>query len=108
MLMGRLFYRPWELHRITWRDVQLAIRGYYEQNEFLFNMSETSTRLICMSGMNSKAATSACNKTYPKAAKRKPDINKGKDLIRRYREREALLSAKNKIDGRRSEDKNRS
>lgn len=54
--MGKLGYKPWELHRITFREVLLSIEGLNEQNKYYHDLVRKATSLICASGFNHKVA----------------------------------------------------
>lgn len=99
--MGKLGYKPWELHRITFREVVLAIDGFYEQNKYHHDLLQLSTRLICLSGYNAKVAIKEANRAWPIERKGKAKISeRALEQLRKLREVEATKSAKEKLDAR--------
>lgn len=103
MLLGQLGYKPWELHRITFREVHLAIQGLYEQNKYLHDLFYRSTMLICSSGFNAKYALSKISKVWPLPGKKAPVISeRAKEQLRQLREAEAWKSANKKLNAGRT------
>lgn len=105
MLLGKLGYKPWELHRITFKEVVLSIDGHHEQNKFFIDYLQLATRMVVLSGFNGRAASAAMNKAWPfERAKGGIQISeRAKAQLRQLRESEAKQRAKNKLDGRRNE-----
>lgn len=71
VLLGRIGFKPWELHRITYREAILAIKGLFEQNEFYSDLARTATSYICASGMNGAKVVKAIDKYWPTRGKKK-------------------------------------
>jgi hypothetical protein len=92
---------------ITFREALLAQKGLSEQNKYHHDLLQLSTRLIILSGFNAKAAVSAMNKVWPIGGKKsKSQISEAaRANLRRLKEAEAFASAKEKINGGRSQAK---
>jgi hypothetical protein len=59
-----LGYKPWELHRVTFREVLLAIEGLHEQNKFYHDLLGKGVSFICASGMYGKAVLKSFRKDW--------------------------------------------
>lgn len=101
-------YKPWDFHRITYREVLLAVEGLNEQNKFYHDLLRKATSLISASGFNHKVAASF-ERLWPGDQRKQGKISEAKlkelaelkaisdNQLRQLRKVEAQKSALEKI-----------
>lgn len=101
MLLGQLGYKPWDLHRITWREVVLSLDGLERKNEYTHDLLYRATMIITHSGMNAKAALTFMRKAWPLTGDKATKVSdRVRETLKRFQELDAKNNAKKKLDGR--------
>lgn len=80
---------------MTFREVNLAIKGHYEQGKFYHDLLRFATSLIVASGSNHKVAQ-RFTKLWP-SEKKSVDISRAKETLRKLAEIEAKKTAREKL-----------
>jgi hypothetical protein len=99
MLFGELFIRPWELAKMTFREVILAIDGLRNRDEMMEGWIRRATLIIASSSIGGKEISRRFDKLWP--TKRGPlkVEEKALEQLRKFRENAAMKRAKDKLDG---------
>lgn len=91
-------YKPWEFHRITFREVCLAIEGLNEQNNFYDGLLGKTAYYISASGFNGKIANEVRRHWLGEKRKATGKISeRALEQLRQLRVVEAQKSALEKI-----------
>lgn len=89
---------PWHFHRVTFREVLLAIEGLNEQNKFYHDLLRKATSFICAAGFNHKVA-GKFNSLWPSDDRKRTGkiSERALEQLRQLRKVEAQKSALEKI-----------
>lgn len=97
---GELGIRPWDLYRMTWREVVLSINGLRDRDKMLESWIRRSTFIIASTNFGGKGVAGKQESLWP-IDKDKPKVpERALEQLRKFREAEALKRAKNKLDAR--------
>lgn len=97
---GELGIRPWDLHRMTWREVVLSINGLRDRDKMLESWIRRSTFIIASTNFGGKSISGKIDKLWP-IENEKPKVpERALEQLRKFREAEALKRAKIKLDAR--------
>ncbi len=88
---------------MTYRQIFLAVQGLRERDQAQESIYRRMTMLIAASGFNGKQVVKNFKKSWPMDTDlSSADIlSRGKDIIRKSREYDALNKAKDKVSARR-------
>jgi hypothetical protein len=100
-MYGELNIKPWELHRMTLRDVLLAIDGLREKDLYNQALIRRAT-LIIASALGGKRTAGAINRLWPmpKAEGERTLQDRAKEVLTRFKEVDDKKKVKNIIDAR--------
>jgi hypothetical protein len=85
-MYGELYIKPWELHRMTFRDIMLSLDGLREKDLFNQSLIRRST-LIISSALGGKKVAQSIEKIWPLGESKKGEwLQKAKDLLKKASE----------------------
>jgi tRNA splicing ligase len=103
-MYGELYAKPWELHRMTFKDVMIAIAGLNNEKDRQYDLLYRSTAVITSSGFNAKEALKIIKKALPalkKEVSKEDLISEARKVLERNRKADDELKVKKILDGRR-------
>lgn len=87
---------------MTFREVTLAITGLRDRDEMFESMFRGMTTIIASTNFGGKGVAGRMKKMWPMKRDALNVSGRNMDVLKKFREGDAKLIAKNKIDGRRS------
>lgn len=106
-MYGELGFKPWDLHRMTFRDVVNAITGLRDNQEVQQGWIRRATAIIsehAVAPYKKKGDKPIdMDKWWPvKATKKVPGEDRARQTLAKFREVDAKKRANEKLNGRRS------
>lgn len=104
-MYGELLVKPWELNRMTYREIVLSIQGLRDKNENESAMFRLMTTIIASTNFGGSKIVPKIKKMWqlPGDAINKSAVaERALDTLKKFREREAINKAKQKLDAGRT------
>ena len=99
-MYGELNIKPWELYRMTFRDVLLAIDGIREKDLYNQALLRRAT-LIIASALGGKRTAGAINRLWPMPGQdEKSMVKMAIERLKVQKEKDEKLKIKHILDGR--------
>jgi hypothetical protein len=103
-MYGELYIKPWELHRMTFRDILLSLDGLREKDLFNQSLIRRST-LIISSALGGKKVAQSIEKIWPLGDSKKGDwLQKAKDLLKKVNQNDDQKKVKRMMNIKKPED----
>lgn len=103
-MLGELYYKPWELWRMTFRDIILAIDGLRDRDLVNQHLLRRSTFIIASSNIGGKAVSSKMRQLWPINGDDAPDniSDAAYATLRKFKDMDMAEKAKKLTDARRT------
>lgn len=102
-MYGELQVKPWELNRMTLREIVLAINGLRERDDMQQAMFRRMTAIIASTNMGGKGIAQKMSKLWPLRGDNISSVSdRAYATLKTFRENEALKKAKLKLDAGRT------